>query len=124
MLEIIKGRTADGDYEFTISPCNSVFIGEACNPVYRAEAFSPVFKAEAGNMDIDNNILTVELEHPPVPVPRIALVLDDEGKRVVDRAIVSEKAYEQIMKLIEEPANPSQQLIDLLNRKPRYEKRY
>lgn len=111
MLEIIKGRPAV-DYGFKL------------NPTFKAEAFNPVFRAEAGNYVIDEDVSHSYLcPILPVRMPR-AIAFDDEGKRIPGQVVISDKAYEQILKLIDEPAAPSQKLIDLMNRKPRYEKKY
>lgn len=101
-MNIIKGRQADGDYDFKINP-NPVFKAEAHNPIISAEAGNSAFKCEAGNYIIDEDVNHMYL----CPV----LPLSEESTKLIDR-------------LLNEPAKPSQKLIELMNHKPRYQKSY
>lgn len=81
----------------------AVDYGFKLNPTFKAEAFNPVFRAEAGNYVIDEDVSHSYL-CPILPL--------------------SEESLNRIHQLIDEPAAPSQKLIDLMNRKPRCEKTF
>lgn len=98
-MKNIKGRPTDNDYDFKLNP---VFSTEAYNPAIRAEADNPVFKCKHGVLVDDD---TIHMYLCPV------LPLSEDSMKTIDR-------------LVNEPVKPSQKLIDLMNRKPRYEKSY
>lgn len=100
-MNIIKGRPVDGDYDFKIN-ANPVFKAEAYNPVISAEAGNSAFKCERGAL-VDDDAIHMYL----CPV----LPLSEDSMKTIDR-------------LVNEPVKPSQKLIDLMNRNPRYEKSY
>lgn len=94
----------------------SIFKAEAGNPVIRAEAGNDVFKSEAGNgakWFVDTDVCHIYL------TPVLPLVSMEEN---ADEMI--EKLFERMQELCKEPPKPSEKLIELMNRKPRYEKHY
>ena len=67
------------------------------NPAFSAEAHNPVIRADA-----DNPVFKCETQSK----------------------MLSPEAWKRLEEAINAPAEPSQQLIDLMNRKPRYEKSF